>query len=507
MSARKTRRLLAGGNTVLSIIGAAVILVAINYLGLRHYDRSDWTSSGMYTLSDKSIKMLGTLEKDVEMYMMWSQGDPRFADVKELLDRYVGESSKIKLEMLDQDRNPERFKWVVQRFGEEGSLISEPSVVIVVSGDNARFVGASEFEKVQMDMFGQAPGHEEEVSEYLAEQAISSAILEVTSETQQKVCFTQGHEEWPLEGLGGKGLGHIKQGLIQDGYKVEPIATAGASRVPPDCNIVVVAGPRRAFLQEEASILSDYLKRGGRLLLLLDPVAQKDRLQVTGLEHVTAGAGIKLNRNVVLEMDLRRLVSQSPVIFYASSYANHDAVRHLVLPDNVDAALKEQIGAYPVVFSEARSLGVESSQGAVAEALTRTSSASFGETDISSLMSETGPQQDQYDEAGPVVIAAASILGGAQTREEAGHLVVVGDSDFLLEDFMLNGRLSNRDFWSGIIGWLSMRPDLISIAPKDTENVRLTMTEDDRWSVLRILIFEFLFFVLLGVFVYLRRRR
>ncbi len=61
---------------------------------------------------------------------------------------------------------------------------------------------------------GEEAGHEEGVSEYKAEQSVSSAILNVTSDTQQKVCFTQGHDEWPFEGMGGQSLGPIRQGLV-----------------------------------------------------------------------------------------------------------------------------------------------------------------------------------------------------------------------------------------------------------------------------------------------------
>ena len=39
-------RIRAGSNVFISTLGALAILLAINYLAMRHYVRSDWTSAG-----------------------------------------------------------------------------------------------------------------------------------------------------------------------------------------------------------------------------------------------------------------------------------------------------------------------------------------------------------------------------------------------------------------------------------------------------------------------------
>ena len=508
------KRIRAGSNTLISIVGAAVILVAVNYLAMRHYKRADWTSSQIYTLSDKSTKMLGKLNREVQLYLLWSQADPRFPDVKEILGRYLAASRKLKLEVLDQDLNPERVQWIVDRYGAKirdmgGGMLAIEASIIVVSGDNVKFVSSSEFEDFGSDMMGGGQHeHSEELSGYKAEQAISSAILSVTAETQAKICFTQGHDEWVFEGFGGRGLGMIKEGLVQDGYKVEAISLVGSSRVPPGCDMVTVAGPQKAFAGEETALLEAYVKRGGRLLLLLDPIIEGNQFNPTGLEQLVAGLGIKLSNDIVLETDPRRLVSPSPFTFTLSEITSHESVSQLSIPDSVGEEVKKQIGAYPVVFSMARSLGLREGTDTVADVLAKSSDSSWGEVDLASIGGgDTAPEKDQYDTEGPAPVAMAATVGASGEKEKDGRVIVVGDSDFLSEELFVNASLYNRDFWSGLVGWLTLRGDLISIAPKNPEHVRLSLTEEDVSTFWQLVVGEVLFFVVLGVIVWMRRRR
>lgn len=506
-----SRQVRAASNTTLSIIGLALILIAVNYLGMRHYVRADWTSSGMYTLSEKSEKMLRQLPHDVQIFCLWSKGDPRFLDVKELLDRYTSASPHIHLEVIDPDRNPDRLDFLIQRYGAKmkdmgGGMMAIEASIIIVSEENVKFVSAADFEDLASETMGEH-SHEEGLERYKAEQAISSAVLSVTSDKQVKVCFSQGHEEWAYEGFGGRGLGHLKEGLIQDGYKVAPISTTGSSRVPKDCDLLVIVSPQRGFSEEEVAIVDRYLTSGGRLLLALDPLIDKESYKSIGLETLTAKYGIGIGRDIIIELDTKRLVSASPLMFTASQFSTHEAVSQLALPSSVGQEIQEAIGVYPVLFSMVRSLSQKEDTKAIAQVLAKTSADAFGEVDLSALGSgSTVPEKDPADTAGPAILAMASTLPGRGDEEKVGRMVVVGDADFLLEEFFVNASLNNRDFWSGLVGWLTERGDLISIAPKNPEHVRLSLSEDDMATIWQVVIGEILFFLVLGVLVWMKRR-
>ena len=510
-------RLRMGPNVIVSIVGALVILVAVNYLAMRHYKRADWTASGLYTLSDKSIKVIEGMKKETSLIALWSGGDPtgRFEDVKEILDRYAAVSPELKVEMVDPDLNPDRAKIIIGQYGarihaDEYGNTGVEAGVFVVSGDNVKFVSSTDFEDMG-DMWGQMEGPDsggDEISGFKAEQSLTSAILLVTSDSQPKICFTQGHGEWGFEPGGeGPGLSHIKDALTQDGLKVEAITTLGASRMPAGCDAVMVIGPQRAFLPEEATLLEKYVSDGGKLALFLDPVIEGTSFANTGLESLTAKFGIKLNRDIVFETDPRRLIGASPISFVASEFSNHEAVRHLALPDSVGADVKAEVSAYPVAFSAARSLSAIPDAPQIVQSMATASKESWGETDAASLSTaDAVPTKDQYDTPGPVSLAMASALPAPPGTDKAGELYVVGDSDVLLPELFVNAGLSNRDFFSGITGKLAARSELISIAPKNPEHIQLNLSEDDLSLVNKVIWGEILLFVLLGVGVWLRRR-
>ena len=91
-----------------------------------------------------------------------------------------------------------------------------------------------------------------------------------------------------------------------------------------------------------------------------------------------------------------------------------------------------------------------------------------------------------------------------------GGLSVVSAILFLGASFYVSNEIGRAfclgAFFSGLLGWLSERADLISIAPKNPEHIRLNLTEEELSSVTRLVWGEIIFFVALGIFVWLRRR-
>lgn len=507
-------RLRVGTNTFVSLVGAAIILAAVNYLAMRHYVRADWTSAGLYTLSDKSTKVVSSLSKPVSLYMLWSAGDPsgRFVEAKEILDRYAAVSSKLKVEVVDPDLSPEKVKMIIDQYGAriQQNMMGQVGIeagIFVVSGDNVKFVSATDFDSFDsgMDMYG-GDGESEGLSGYMAEQSITSAIIQVTSNDQAKICFTQGHGEWVFDERGPRGLGHLKEQLIQDGYKVEAITTTGASKIKKGCDAVLVVGPDKAFLSEEAALLENYLEQQGKVMLFLDPLIEGTNYKPSGLEAFTAKHGIKLAKDIVVEADESKLLSEDRVTFVASEFSTHESVKQLAVPTG--ANIGTDMAAYPVAFSLARSMSQVPDVEPVVDILAKTSKDSWGEVDLSTFgISDTPPAKDQYDTAGPTVVAMAAALPTQGQDDDGGKLVVLGDADVLQEELFMNAGLLNRDFFSGLVGWLTKRGDLISISPKNPEHVRLNLTEEELDSITQTIWGEIVLFLVLGVTVWLRRRR
>jgi len=66
-------------------------------------------------------------------------------------------------------------------------------------------------------------------------------------------------------------LDRLQLALNEIGFEMRPLVTATANAIPTDCTVVAEIGPRVALAPGEADLLADYLKSGGRLVMLIDP--------------------------------------------------------------------------------------------------------------------------------------------------------------------------------------------------------------------------------------------
>ena len=60
--------------------------------------------------------------------------------------------------------------------------------------------------------------------------------------------------------------------MKQDNFAVESLVLIQQKTVPDDATIVVIAGPTTDFFQPEIEALNDYVAKGGKVMVMLDPL-------------------------------------------------------------------------------------------------------------------------------------------------------------------------------------------------------------------------------------------
>ena len=477
---------------VFFLIFLGAIALMVNYLSFRHYQRWDWTSAGVFTLSEHSEEVLASLEEDVDVYVFLGSGETEFADVDELLEQYKAKSGRVRVHRIDPDRERAQYQLLAQRFGMSAMATDvgmvSPIPVVVTMGDKRRKIERDQLVKRDFENQDEFGGPSLSLE---SERALTGAIIEMKTGQETTVCLSQGHGEWEPDGTGRRSMVAVTAELDWDHVKTKPFALTGSEKVPETCDALYVIGPQRAFGPKQVASLDAYLKRGGSVLLALDPVLDKTTVANTGLEAWLVERKILLGKDLVLEMSRRHLLSASPLeAFIAADFGHHRIV------DEIRATGGGT--AMGVVRS------VVAGNGSAADTLLSASEESYAETDLRML--ENAEQADlkpnEQDIVGPVSLAVA-----LEDESNKSRLVVVGDSDWLLSEYLQTPQFSNVDFLSSITGWLTQRESLMTIAPRKTNAQAVLMTEEDLSTVLvRVVgLLPFAFFIA-GLGVWWSRR-
>ncbi len=474
---------------------AAVLLLNLNVLGARWYQRWDVTSERLYSLSTPTRELLRDLPEPVEVLVLLSKGDPLLVSVRHMLESYGAETPKLRVRYVDPDRSPADFLAVQQKYqilagkAEDGRVITD-AALILAAGPRHWFVTAEEL--VHMD-------EDSGLARPALEQALSTALANVRRTDKAKLCFTTGHREPTLDDLGPQGLSELKQRLLKSNYEVESVDGSAPQQAYTGCAAVIVPTPELELGADAAERLKRYVQNGGSALLLLGPTLGEREVRGTGLEPVLELAGVSLSRSVVFEQDeAARLPRGSGELFFAKLLPH--AITRGVLHDD------DKLSSRVLVV---QSRGLTLREGATA--LMQSSPEALALTDLS-VLTDTARRQEaaRSAEKKSFTLAAARELArpeGAKLPHGA-RLFVTGASNLAWNrNFQDPALYGNRRLIENAISWVAARPSMISVPEKRQREVGLSLAEESLGEVMRyVLLYMPAAAGLIGAFVLLRRR-
>jgi ABC-type uncharacterized transport system involved in gliding motility auxiliary subunit len=465
-----------------SVVVVLAILVAINYLSLRHNKRWDLTAAKQFSLADQTKKLLHGLERPLRI-RVYARGDD-FNRFRERLEEYQYESKQVSVEYIDPERRP--------------TAAAQDKVVMLNT--------------IVLDYDGRT----ERVTES-TEQALTNGMIKVVQGQQKKLYFVQGHGEKSPDESEQNGYSTVATLLASENFATDKLVLAQQRQVPADASVLVVAGPQQDFFPAEIEALKAYLAKGGKMFFLLDPRERADSPELTQLTALLKEWGIEVGDNVVINVpgDVQLKDGEAVGIETLETLPNSDGT--FVLAAKYDP--HPIIGGFRVLsaYRLARSVtaAASGSNGRTAQNLVETTATSWAETDIKRLTtsSQVAREPGKGDKAGPVSIAAAisSPLADtppgatdAQPRPET-RIVVFGDSDF--GSNRLLGFQGNRDLFMNAVNWVAQQENLIAIRSKDPEDRRVSLTADQAKLIFWLSIVVIPGFILAaGVQTWWRRR-
>ncbi|HEV8411963.1 MAG TPA: GldG family protein [Bryobacteraceae bacterium] len=398
------------------------ILGVLNFLAQRYNKSFDSTANKKYTLSDQTAKIVKGIQGDL-LITYWDR-PTGFANAEDLFNRYKGLSPKVTVEYEDVDKK--RTEAIA------AGIKAVPTILVKV-------------------------GNKTETAKTLTEEEVTGAMVRALKGGDRTVCFTSGYGEGSTaDSTGGEGFGLAKDLTEKNNYKTQVVPLIPNPQIPSDCTILVVAGPKRNYLQPAVDAIKMFVENGGHALIMLDPPLQfKTTIDENpALTAVLESWGVKMDKDLVLDLSgVGQLFGLGPELPIVTKYQSHAIVNDM----------KDQATGFPIV----RSMQVSNGDKTMVSAL-------FSTTDDAVATENLKDPNVNVKAAKPgarILAAAGTYTSGKESGN--GRFVVVGTSRWIGNGFLtFNG---NRDLYLNMLNWLSSDEDLISIRPKDPEDRRLNM--------------------------------
>ncbi len=487
---KATMRYTATGTAGLVLVLA--LLFMVNWLGARHWQRWDWTSSHLYTLSEKTENILEDLDQEVQVVVFMTPASELYDQVRELLDRYAAASDKIKVQYIDPDKEPLKTKQLAQQYG-----ISAANTVVFAVGDRTKYVTSDQM--AEMDYSGLQFGQPPKVKSFKGEEQFTGAILSLVAPRVPKVYFVTGHGE---ASLGGTGSRDRSLAVLREALKRENVEAADTSllsgKVPEDADALAIVGPTAPFTEAELTALTGYLDGGGRLLVCLDPLIERDgSMRHVRLEKLLVRYGAEFQDDLVVDPS-HRLPFFDLSAVYLTDFRPHEITKGLE--------------GLAVLFPVARSVAAADADGLDPHPLVETSEEGWGETDLAGVL-RGKVAEDDADVKGPVSLGLAVEQKASGQDEEAEkgeavggvRLVAFGDSDFLTDAQVANA--GNLTLALNALHWLVQQEEAMGIPPRAVEQVNLFLSRQQMRTILLITLLGMpALAIIAGVMVWRRRR-
>ncbi len=489
-------------NTLLMSAVFVAIVAVLNFVLFENPTRMDVTSTKQFSLAPRTNDVLKELDQPVKAIAFFDRDAEEQDGPRDIVDNMLHEfevrSDQFSYEMVDPQAEPTTARqYNINAYGQVAFIAEDTGIFEVVLGA----VGSP------VDQVGTL---EYQANRFM-EQDFVTPLLAVTGAEVKSVYFLVGHGERNLTSPElPEGYATAAAALIGENYVIDTLDLQTQTLVPKATGeevderaenevsptVIVIAGPTKDLLPDEAERLQDYMGQGGRLLILVDPETPDS------FREYLNSWGLELGRGTIVEQeDYLRPDKRTP--FITNHNPNIDLSRGLGRTFFPGLAAVSAIEDIPTVEINGQQI-----PQVLPSPLALTSTNSWLVDDP--LRSEP---DDEIDIRGPF-FNGARVQGLAPIGREIPEdpqaaglpvLVVIGDSDFASSQHFTSA--SNGDLFLNAVNDLAGDVTLINIRPKLVSRRELLATPNE-FDVIRYTSWFMLPALLAvgGVFVWWRQR-
>ena len=465
------------GSIAVTIILILVIICgyfAINFLVEKaNISDIDFTKEKVYSISDTSKDKLKDLDEDVTISI-----HNVYATIEELVFKYEKLNEHIKINKIEKMGIKPEWK---TKYG----LTDDTPFVMLESGDREQILDMNSF-----ITFDYSSGKQIDTTE----ESVTNGILNVSTKQKPKVYFLEGHNLYAKEAFR-----FLKDSLKNEVNEVEDLNLITTGKVPEDCNVLVITALKEDINEMETDSILNYIKNGGKILLLSDPNVNKAKLD--NFQKILDEYGISISDGFILEGDSKKMIAGAPN-FVISPINSHSIIKN----PNMDI---NTCMMYPgkLEFIDDEKLA---EKNITKEILATVSDKAFYRSDAT-IASPTKTKNDTEAAQAPI----AALMTKKIDDEKESKLIVFANTAFATNmQFQINPPyptlaitlVNNKDILLNSISYLSERENTITIR-KNFEQVTYQVTEQQAKIVLTIIFVVPIIIILIGIIVFIIRRR
>ena len=457
--------------TILVVILIGIFIFINIFVNRLNINPIDFTKEKLYTISDESKEQVKHINQDVHIYFFGYDEDNSCVI---LAKQYHDANEKISAEAIDINKRPD----LAQKYG----IDSNTSVgIIVESPERYKVLTSEDFVTYDTTTF-------ETID--ITEQKLTNSIIDTTIAKKPHIYFLTSHGEAEIT----KDLITINAFIQNEINEVSSLDLL-QSDVPEDCDVLVIASPKKDFEEIETNKILDFINKGGNILWLNDPYIID--VELPNVNKILEKFGFDFSKGMIAEQDSSKIILQNPFLIIPNiSY--HEVTKDLYTNTGVIFA-----GAGRINFKDdekLNELGLE-----VNTLVTSSEQAVYIEDYSAESISKSNGEIGQFT-------LGAEIIKKIDDSTNS-KMIVYSNCNFITDttasettNMKLVNLYNNKDLILNSLAYLTDRGDAIRIR-KDSGMVAYTATQKQD-NIVKIIIFVVpIIIIIIGIIIWQVRRR
>jgi ABC-type uncharacterized transport system involved in gliding motility auxiliary subunit len=453
-----------GTHSAVTTLLVIAVVGLVNFAGYRYPKTFDLTKNRQHSLADQSKKVIRELKTAPKGVFYGMPGDREGS--RKLLEGYRAANPEFTLDYVDPSKEPTRAR--------QAGIRKLPTLALTV-------------------------GERTEKLDELTEEKITNALIKLSKDKPQTICFTTGHGELAMAASEAEGGATLKKLLENQSYAVRDLNLSQETAIPADCELVAIAGPVRGFTPAEVKLVGDFLAQGGRALVMLNADFNQG-VYSSDLDAALTPWFLKPEAALAFDLQSRQFGQDAGVPVALNISRDHPITKGMYADRPNEAVTVAFPIARPITILPNAPVGLN------VQWLAKSSPQSWGERDVAGIKAGRA-QPEASDVQGPLNLAVA-VEGKLKDSKATKNtrLVVLGST--LMAANQALPMSYNVDFVLNAFSWLFEDENLISIRAKDPEAGKVDLSAAAGRVIFLLTVIALPLLISVGgIVIWVRRRR